>query len=149
MLKVNKRRQNDSNGPLMSFLLTWLHFDRCSSFYFEFWTCYWVVRLSNRCSRSELLFGKKRLWNTKSLINDRERFFVSKPIDRKPELKNNSIYKHFSQILSNLDLICCFSFSKAVRRSCSVKRGVLQHFAKITWKHQCRSFFLIKVSGLS
>ena len=38
---------------------------------------------------------------------------------------------------------------EAVVQRCSVKKGVLKNFAKITGKHLCQSLFYNKVAGLN
>ena len=39
--------------------------------------------------------------------------------------------------------------TRSNHRRCSVRKGVLRNFAKLTWKYLCRSLFFNKVAGLS
>ena len=38
-----------------------------------------------------------------------------------------------------------FNSGRSIQRRCSVRKGVLENFAKFTRKHLCRSLFLIKL----
>ena len=38
--------------------------------------------------------------------------------------------------------------ARSSHRRCSLKKGVLENFAKLTGKHRCQSLFFNKVAGL-
>ena len=46
-------------------------------------------------------------------------------------------------------LFCNISKSTRSQRRCSLRKGVLRNFAKLTWKYLCQGLFFNKVAGLS
>ena len=46
--------------------------------------------------------------------------------------------------VDRLKNLLCNKISRSSHRRCSVKKGVLKNFAKVTEKHLCWSLFLIK-----
>ena len=51
--------------------------------------------------------------------------------------------RDFSQKINDLDM----TTGKSSHRRCSIEKGALQNFAKVTEKRQCRSLFLNKVAA--
>ena len=54
---------------------------------------------------------------------------------------------HLIYFINNNSLVLVFVRSSY--RRCSVTKGVLRNFAKLTGKHLCQSLFFDKVAGLS
>ena len=102
----------------------------------------------NTCLRPATLL-KKRLWHRCFPVN-----FVK--FLRTPFLQNTSgwlLLFFFSQTEYQAKKSWALNILKKIDRSshrrCSIRKGVLRNFAKLTRKHLCRSFFFNTVSGLN
>ena len=64
-----------------------------------------------------------------------------------PELFYKKVFvKSFAKFTVNVS--AGVSFIRSSHRRCSVRKGVLKNFAKLTGKHLCQSLFFNKVVGL-